>query len=39
MLATALREVGLFDPERVWIDERPGYFLPMRLVKLGQRQR
>ncbi|OWP05309.1 hypothetical protein B2J93_8051 [Marssonina coronariae] len=31
--------VGFFKPETAWIDEKSGYFLPMRLVRLGSRQR
>jgi hypothetical protein len=38
-LVSALREVGFFKSETAWIDEKPGYFIPMRLVRLGHRQR
>lgn len=38
MIAT-LREVEFFKKETAWVDEKPGYFVPMRLVKLGSRQR
>ncbi|CAL3970269.1 unnamed protein product [Diplocarpon coronariae] len=39
ILISALRQVGFFKPETAWIDEKSGYFLPMRLVRLGSRQR
>ncbi|KAH7324042.1 hypothetical protein BKA65DRAFT_407375 [Rhexocercosporidium sp. MPI-PUGE-AT-0058] len=39
ILITGLREVEFFKKETAWIDEKPGYFVPMRLVKLGSRQR
>ncbi|EKD13377.1 hypothetical protein MBM_08460 [Drepanopeziza brunnea f. sp. 'multigermtubi' MB_m1] len=39
ILVSALREVGFFKSETAWIDEKPGYFIPMRLVRLGHRQR
>ncbi|KAH7388956.1 hypothetical protein BKA64DRAFT_645427 [Cadophora sp. MPI-SDFR-AT-0126] len=39
ILVTGLREVGFFNKETAWADEKPGYFVPMRLVKLGSRQR
>jgi hypothetical protein len=39
MLVTALREMGLFNPEMPVPYNKPGYFLPLRLVKEGQKQR
>ncbi|KAE8447859.1 hypothetical protein EG329_010088 [Mollisiaceae sp. DMI_Dod_QoI] len=39
ILMTALRETGFFRPETAWADEKRGYFVPLRMVKLGQRQR
>ncbi|PVH76532.1 hypothetical protein DL98DRAFT_425363 [Cadophora sp. DSE1049] len=39
ILVTGLREVGFFNKETAWADEKPGYFVPMRLVRLGSRQR
>jgi hypothetical protein len=38
-LISVLREVGLFKTETVWRDEKPGYFPPLHLVRLGLRQR
>jgi hypothetical protein len=37
MLVAVLRDVGFFSPDSVWVDEKPGYFLPLTLVKRGQR--
>ncbi len=37
VLVAALRDVGFFDPDSVWVDEKPGYFLPLKLVKMNQR--
>ncbi|KAH8812588.1 hypothetical protein F5884DRAFT_729690 [Xylogone sp. PMI_703] len=39
ILVAALREVGFFRSYTVWPDEKPGFFLPMRLGMLGERQR
>ncbi|RFU31746.1 hypothetical protein B7463_g4610, partial [Scytalidium lignicola] len=39
ILVAALREVRFFCPHTVWADEKPGYFLPLRLAKAGERQR
>ncbi|CZR56525.1 uncharacterized protein PAC_06414 [Phialocephala subalpina] len=39
ILMAALRETGFFHPGTAWPDEKQGYFLPMRLVKLEQRHR
>jgi hypothetical protein len=39
ILIAALREVEFFKSETAWADEKPEYFLPMRQVKQGQRQR
>ena len=39
MLVTALRELGFFDPGTPQPYEKPGYFVPLRLVKEGQKQR
>ncbi|KAG4443101.1 hypothetical protein IFR05_001427 [Cadophora sp. M221] len=39
VLIAALREVEFFKKETAWVDEKPRYFVPMRLVKLGSRQR
>jgi hypothetical protein len=37
MLIAVLRDVGFFDSDSVWVDEKPGYFLPLKLVKMNQR--
>jgi hypothetical protein len=39
MLITGLREMGLFKSELPVSYDKPGYFLPLRLVKEAQRQR
>ncbi|CAG8981978.1 hypothetical protein HYALB_00004844 [Hymenoscyphus albidus] len=39
LLVTALREAGFFKPETVMDDDRPGYFLPMHVVRVGVRSR
>lgn len=39
MLVTALREMGLFKPETPVPYDKAGYFLPLRSVKEGQKQR
>ncbi|CZT53103.1 uncharacterized protein RSE6_14543 [Rhynchosporium secalis] len=39
ILITALREVEFFKKETAWHDEKPGFFEPMRLIRLGDRQR
>ncbi|TVY29108.1 hypothetical protein LHYA1_G002464 [Lachnellula hyalina] len=38
-LVSVLQELGFFRSETVWADEKPGYFIPMHLSKLGERQR
>ncbi|KAL2062760.1 hypothetical protein VTL71DRAFT_5832 [Oculimacula yallundae] len=39
ILIAGLREVGFFQKETAWMDEKPGFFVPMRLMRLGARQR
>lgn len=39
ILVAALRDVEFFNPDTAWVDEKPGYFLPLRTVRCGQRQR
>ena len=39
MLLAALREVGFFNPDAAWTDEKSGYFLALRLMRREQRQR
>lgn len=39
MLVCVLREVHFFSTETAWNDEKAGYFKPMYLMKLGQRQK
>jgi hypothetical protein len=39
LLVAVLRDVGFFDPDTVWVDEKPGIFLPFKLVKMNQRMR
>ncbi|PMD37524.1 hypothetical protein L207DRAFT_77233 [Hyaloscypha variabilis F] len=38
-LVAVLRDVGFFDPDSVWVDEKPGFFLPLKLVRVNQRMR
>ncbi|TVY14195.1 Krueppel-like factor 11 [Lachnellula arida] len=38
-LVSVLQEVGFFRSETVWLDEKPGYFIPLHLSLLGERQR
>lgn len=38
-LVAALREVGFFQEDTAWHDEKPRLFLPMKMAFLGQRQR
>jgi hypothetical protein len=39
VLVAVLRDVGFFDPDTVWPDEKPNLFLPFKLGKSGQRMR
>ena len=39
MLIAVLRETGFFDSTHIWPDQRPGYFIPMAIMKMGERQR
>jgi len=39
ILVAVLREVGAFKPETAMPDDKPGYFIPLRSVKQGERQR
>ncbi|KAE9364431.1 hypothetical protein N431DRAFT_388527 [Stipitochalara longipes BDJ] len=38
-LVAVLRDAGFFDPDSVWVDEKPGFFIPLKLVKVNQRVR
>jgi hypothetical protein len=38
-LVAVLRAVGFFRNETIWADEKPGYFIPLHLSMLGERQR
>lgn len=39
ILVGVLREINFLKAETAWADEKSDYFLPMRLAKMGQRQR
>ncbi|KUJ17543.1 uncharacterized protein LY89DRAFT_733387 [Mollisia scopiformis] len=39
VLMAVLRQVGFFKSETAWTDEKKGYFIPLRQVRIGQRQR
>ncbi|KAG9236530.1 hypothetical protein BJ875DRAFT_222212 [Amylocarpus encephaloides] len=38
-LVAILRETSFFDPETIMPDEKPGYFRPLAVARLGERQR
>ncbi|KAB8295902.1 hypothetical protein EYC80_008723 [Monilinia laxa] len=39
LLAASIYEVGILTPGTIYSDDRPGFFLPLHLVKQQQRQR
>lgn len=39
LLATSLYEVGILTPGTIYTDDKPGFFLPLHLVKQEQRRR
>ncbi|KAF7865235.1 hypothetical protein EAF04_006212 [Stromatinia cepivora] len=39
LLATSIYEVGILTPGTIYLDDKPGFFLPLHLVKQQQRQR
>ncbi|TVY78284.1 Krueppel-like factor [Lachnellula suecica] len=39
ILVAVLREVEFFNPSTIYNDEKPGFFIPLHLSQLGERQR